>query len=94
MRINGRGYIVTDDDLRQSFEMNGKPPASVILFKVDRVYFQCPKALIRSKLWSADSQIDRKELPSGGDILSAISEEFDGPTYDKAYPVRIKETIY
>ncbi len=94
LRINGRGYIVTDEALRQSFEMNAKVPTSVLLFKVDRVYFQCPKALIRSRLWHPDSQVDRRELPSSGEILSALSEQFDAAEYDRNYPQRVKETIY
>ncbi len=94
LRINGRGYVVTEPELCASFEMQGKAPASVIVFKADRVYFQCPKALIRSRLWHADSQIARSELPSSGEILAAISAEFDAGAYDAAYPQRIKDTIY
>ncbi len=94
LRINGRGYIVTEPELCASFEMQGKPPASVILFKVDRVYFQCPKALVRSKLWSTESHVARSDLPSSGEILAGLSEQFDAVEYDKAYPKRIKETIY
>jgi len=94
IRINGRGYIVTEPELLASFDINGKRPASVILFKVDRVYFQCPKALVRSRLWHPDSQIARRQLPSSGEILAALSDEFNAEEYDKSYPKRIKDTIY
>ena len=46
IRINGRGYIVTEPELRASFEMQGKVPATVILVKVDTIYFQCPKIIL------------------------------------------------
>lgn len=94
IRINGRGYIVTEPELRASFEMQGKVPATVILVKVDTIYFQCPKALVRSKLWQAESQIVRSELPTTGQIISTLSQEFDGDEYDRNYPKRLKETIY
>lgn len=94
MRINGRGYIITDQELRDSFEMQGKAPATVILVKVDSIYFQCPKALVRSKLWQAESQIARSELPTTGQMVSALSQEIDGEEYDRNYPKRLKETIY
>ncbi len=75
--------------------MNGKNPKSIIEVVVGTIYYQCPKALVRSKLWDADSQIERKKLPTTGSILEAITEgKIDGNEYDKAYPNRLKETIY
>ncbi len=94
LRINGNAYIVTDPDLRQAFEINGKLPASVVVFSVNRVYFQCQKALVRSGLWRQDSQIERSELPSTGEILQALADDFDGEQYDRDYPSRLRETIY
>lgn len=95
LRINGRAEIFVDADLCAEFVVNGKTPRSVLAVHVERVYFQCPKALIRSKLWDLKTQVARSELPTSGDIYSAISGgEFGGAEYDRAYPMRIKETIY
>ncbi|MCA8932900.1 MAG: pyridoxamine 5'-phosphate oxidase family protein [Rhodospirillaceae bacterium] len=95
LRVNGRARISTDPELRAGFEMQGKLPASVIVVAVERVYFQCPKALVRSRLWSSDVQIPRSALPSSGTILQALTENrVEAQTYDAAYPQRIKETIY
>ncbi len=95
LRINGRARISVDPDLCVSFDMNGKTPRSVIIVTADRVYFQCQKALARSRLWDPDMHIERKELPTAGDILQALNtDEFDGNTYDKNYPERLKNTIY
>jgi len=95
LRINGRARISVDPDLCASFDMNGKTPRSVIIVTADRVYFQCQKALARSRLWDPDMHIERKELPTAGDILQALNtDEFDGNTYDKNYPERLKNTIY
>ena len=95
LRIIGTAEIYIDPDLCASFAMQGKPPRSVLAVSVDRVYFQCPKALIRSKLWDAEAQIARSELPTIGEILGAISGGEHGcPEYDRTFPDHIKNTIY
>ncbi len=95
LRINGHTDIVTDPALCASFAMQGKVPTSVLVITVERVYFQCQKALVRSRLWSAEAQIPRSALPSTGQILEARSQgDFDGAEYDRAYPEHMKKTIY
>jgi PPOX class probable FMN-dependent enzyme len=95
LRINGTAEILVDPALCESFSMQGKLPRSVLQVTAERVYFQCPKALIRSRLWSADAQVPKSEMPSAGDILAEITKgAVDGAAYDKAYPQRLKETIY
>ncbi len=95
LRINGRAEITTDPELCRSFEMQGKLPKTVVVITVDRIYYQCPKALVRSKLWSPDAQIARSEVPTAGQITEALHDgEFDGAAYDRDYPERLKKTIY
>ena len=95
LRINGRAKISVDPELCGSFDMNGKTPRSVIIVTADRVYFQCQKALARSRLWDPEAQVERKELPTAGKILQSLSrDEFDGEAYDRNYPERLKKTIY
>ncbi len=95
IRINGTAEITTDPNLCASFEMQEKLPKSIIKISVERIYFQCQKALARSKLWHIDSQIDRLELPTAGQINKALSTEgFDAEAYDNQYPERMKRTIY
>ena len=94
-RIIGRAEISTDPALLESFVFAGKMPRSVIVVAVESVYFQCSKAIIRSKLWDPSRLIDRKSLPSNGTILAAITKgEHGGEEYDKAYPERLRATIY
>ena len=96
LRINGRADIVIEPGLCDTFTTEGNVPRCVLVVNVDRVYFQCQKALARSRLWSVDAQIPRSELPTGGDILEALLPEgdFDGAAYDAAYPDHMKKTIY
>tara|TARA_R110002110_G_scaffold215008_3_gene428901 strand:+ start:873 stop:1493 length:621 start_codon:yes stop_codon:yes gene_type:complete len=95
LRINGEAVISTDPDLMAGFAMQGKLPQSVLVVTVERVYFQCQKALARSRLWQSDAQADRASLPTAGDIIKGLtSAEFDGQKYDADYPERMKRTIY
>ncbi len=94
-RIIGRASLSTDPALLETFVFAGKTPRAVIVVTVERVYYQCSKAIIRSKLWDASRHVERASLPSNGTILAAITKgEHGGEEYDKAYPERLKATIY
>jgi PPOX class probable FMN-dependent enzyme len=95
LRINGRASILIDPALLDTFAVDGKPPRSVISVAVDTVYFQCQKALARSRLWDPEARAARGELPTSGEILQALSPEpFDAADYDKGYSEYMKQTIY
>ncbi|MBV8411866.1 MAG: pyridoxamine 5'-phosphate oxidase family protein [Alphaproteobacteria bacterium] len=94
LRINGRTAISTDRDLCATLEMEGKLPRSVLVITADRVYTQCPKALVRSRLWDASLHVDKAALPSSGTIMKSLMEGFDGESYDRNYPQHLKATIY
>ena len=95
IRVIGRASISTDPALLESFVFAGKTPRSVIVVSVESVYFQCSKAIIRSKLWDATRHIDRRSLPSTGTILSDLSQSrIAAEEYDQAAPERLKATLY
>ncbi len=94
LRVKGTAQIVLDAEFLQTFEINGKAPASVLVIAIEKVYFQCQKALARSRLWDPDAQVARSELPTAGEILQALDTGFDGETYDREYPDYMKKTIY
>jgi uncharacterized protein len=95
LRVNGSAAISTDPALTESFVVEGKVPRSVIVVSVERVYYQCPKAIVRSKIWDAMTWADRKSLPTAGKILAAITNgATDAERHDREYPERMKATIY
>jgi len=95
MRVIGRAKISTDPKLTESFAMNGKVPKCVLIVTVETAYFQCTKAIIRSKLWDPASKIDRKTLQTPGSIIAELTDgKMGGPEHDRLAPARIKETIY
>jgi len=95
LRVNGVAQLTTDEALRESFAIDGKLPATVIVVTTTSVYTQCPKALIRSRLWDPQEQRDPADLPTVGQINELITNgAFDGKAYDDAYPQRVRDTIY
>lgn len=94
IRVAGRAEIIVDDALNESFAIKGKPASSVLSITVDKIYFHCAKAIIRSGLWKVESHVDRKSLPSAGQMGKGIDSSFDAVAYDKALPERYKKTLY
>ncbi len=95
IRVMGRATISADPTLAQQFIMEGKAPRTVLVIAVDSVFYQCAKAIVRSKLWDASYQVDRKTLPSPGVILAELTDgKLGGPEHDRTAPERLKATIY
>ncbi len=68
LRVGGKGTLSTDAGLMASMIEFGKPPRAVLRIEVKEAYFHCGKALMRSKLWSAD-RVERKVMPSIGEVI-------------------------
>ena len=95
MRVNGKARLSVDPALRESFAVNGKPARSVLIVSVESAYFHCSKAIMRSKLWSAESQVDRNSLPSTGTIIAGVSKgALGGEQYDREAPARNLAALY
>src|ERR1700694_707342 len=75
LRVKGRAAILTDPALAETFAVGGKAPRTVIVVFVERVYYQCSRAILRSNLWDPSQHIDRNSLPSTGTILADLSKD-------------------
>ncbi|MGV2861773.1 pyridoxamine 5'-phosphate oxidase family protein [Achromobacter sp. ESBL13] len=95
LRVNGTARVSVDPALLARFAMDGKLPRSVLIVDVQTVYFQCSRALLRSRLWDPTTQVPRSALPSTGRILSDLTAgTFDGAAYDRDLPARVAGTLY
>ena len=95
VRVMGRATISTDPELCASFAMQGKAPRCVLVIAVEQVFFQCAKALVRSKLWDPSLHVERASLPTAGKILAEISGgKLGGEEHDRLAPARMMQTIY
>lgn len=95
LRVNGRAQISIAPDLLERFHMHGKPPRCVLVISVERVYFQCARALQRSGLWQPPPADAHHAVPSPGQILGALSSGVvDAERYDRELPGRQRDTLY
>jgi uncharacterized protein len=69
LRVGGRGRLSAEPELLASMEEFGKPPRAVLSISVHEAYFHCGKALMRSKLWSREAQVERAVLPSISQVI-------------------------
>lgn len=55
LRVTGRAEIFDDADLRESLGAVERPALLAIRIHVERCYFHCARAILRSKLWEPES---------------------------------------
>lgn len=92
VRVNGTAIVTADPDLCARFEKKNITPRSVIVMTVGEAYFQCAKAIMRSRLWAAEDESDK--VPSAGDFLREVKEDFDGAGYDTGYADYAKDRLW
>lgn len=95
LRLYGTAHLSVDPDLLASFAVKGQAPRSVIVIALERVYFQCARAIVRSELWNPERHVDPASLPTPGDILATMSEaRVGGRAYDDEWPERAAKTMW
>lgn len=70
LRVNGTARIETDAALLATLAEHGKPARAALRVAVTEMFFHCGKALIRSRLWDAETRIPRDHFPSLGRIVA------------------------
>lgn len=95
LRVNGVAQLSVDPHLKASFVEQGKEPRSIIVIKTEAVYFQCGRAIVRSKLWEQDAQVDLETLPTPGEVLAYLSDNaVGGKQYDAEWEARANKTMW
>ena len=69
LRVGGKGTLSAAPELLAAMEEFGKPPRAVLDIAVQEAYFHCGKALMRSRLWAQDAQVQRSSFPSISQII-------------------------
>ena len=94
LRVNGRAQISVDPELLHSLAVDGKPPACALWIRVEQVFFQCGKSMMRSGLWQGRAD-HAPVAPSAGEIFAALSDgEVDATQYDREKPRRLRDGMY
>ena len=69
LRVFGTTTLAGPDALGIDFTEFGKPPLSVLVLQVERAYFQCSKAVMRSGLWDPERRVERSVFPPFSQVL-------------------------
>ena len=95
LRVLGSARISVHPELLARFEVDGKPPRSVLVISVAKVFFQCGRAVLRSGLWNPLKHVREDALPTAGSVLEVLTRsEIDGAAYDATLPERQRSTLY
>lgn len=94
LRVNGRARVVTEAELLNPTAVRGRLPTAGILVAVEEVYLHCAKALVRSKLWEDDHRVERRSLPSLGQMLADQIAGLDGADADVRIEDSLKNRLY
>lgn len=96
MRINGRGRVTDEPTLCAGLAEGTKIPKMAIVVAVDEVLFHCGKAVSRARLWDPASFIDRKSLPTPGQMLAAMTKQDAAvaEAIDAQYDHGVKNDLY
>ncbi len=70
LRVKGKAEIVTDTDLLEPMKIRRRAPISGLKVTVDEAFLHCGRALIRSRIWDTEAQIDRSVYPTYGQALA------------------------
>ncbi len=97
LRVRGTAVVSTDPDELARHEVKGVRPASVLVVSVERVYFQCARAIKRSRLWDKESRVDPTSLPTAGAMTreaGGFASDAEAAAYDAALDARQDATLY
>ena len=95
LRVNGAASTTTDVALREAMSVERRPPASVMVVDVHEAYLHCAKALMRSKLWEADTRVVRTAPPTMNQMIKDQTGNGDAQLESQeAMEARYKEMLY
>src|SRR6202035_1207391 len=69
LRVGGKGKLSAEPELLAAMEEFGKLPRAVLRIDVHEAYFHCGKALMRSRLWSRNTKVEREIFPSISQVI-------------------------
>jgi PPOX class probable FMN-dependent enzyme len=69
LKVFGTTSLLDADELGIDLTEFGRAPKSVVVLTVQRAYFQCGKAVMRSGLWDPSTHVDRATMTPFGQVL-------------------------
>ena len=60
LRVNGTATVSTDEALLRLGAVGDRLPATALVLAATEILYQCPRALVRSRLWDPGAQVPRR----------------------------------
>ena len=70
LRVKGKAEILTDPEVLESMKERRRAPLTGLRITVEEAFLHCGRALIRSRIWDSEVQIDRSVYPTYGQVLA------------------------
>lgn len=93
LRVAGIARLTADPVLRARFAVRGAEPAVVLVLRVEEVFMQCQRAVVRAGLWSGRERPEG--LPTAGQMLAAHTGGLvEAESYDRERAPIVSATLY
>ena len=93
LRVNGTARLRDEAHYTALFASDHFRPRLVIEVQVQEAYLHCAKALMRSRLWSAEAQVPRKVMPSLNQMIQSQLGMTSEPESQEAMVARYSALI-
>ena len=87
LRVNGSAEATIDPGVLTQLTADGKSAKAALVVRVEEVFFQCGKALIRADLWNPERHVPRANFPS---LAKVLADQITGAN-EEEYERRIEE---
>jgi uncharacterized protein len=73
LRINGRARLLRDAPFFDEMIVRGSRPILAIVIEIEQIFFHCPKAFMRSRLWQPETWLP-DALPSHATLVKDVQD--------------------
>lgn len=94
LRVKGKAEIITDAASLEPMSWRHRAPISGLKVTVEEAFLHCGRALIRSRLWDPEVQVDRSSYPTYGQVLADQIAGADAKEIDDSEDEANRERLY
>lgn len=94
LRVKGKAEIVTEPETLAPMTIGRRAPLSGLKIVVEEAFLHCGRALIRSRIWDVEAQVDRSEYPTYGQVLADQIAGADASEIDADEDKANRERLY
>ena len=94
LRVKGKAEIVTEDEHLGSTTVKGRAPIAGLRITVEEAFLHCGRALIRSRIWDPEVQVDRSSYPTYGQVLADQIAGAEAKEIDDSEDEANRERLY